>query len=142
MYILPYVLEEQKASQSEFKIQTLWLFLAQKGLTLWETDEKTPLTEDFVQKEYLIPNGFVGTMRSFTKDICLFEVDQTKTKIQDFYMWLDKGATAETTVWRPFFQITGNESYQWEEEAKKHSLGSLTVQDIWTMVLRQSTKTS
>lgn len=140
MYILPYVLEEQKASQSEFKIQTLWLFLAQKGLVLWETDENIPLTEDFVQKEYLIPNGFFGIIREFSKNICLFEVDITKTKIQDFYMWFDKAATAETTVWRPFFQITGKERYQWEDEAKKHSLGDLTVQDIWTMVLRLTTK--
>ena len=142
MYILPYVLEEQKASHSEFCIQTLWLFLAQKGKALWETDEKTPLKKDFVQKEYLIPNGFVGTMHTFTKDICLFEVDQTKTNIKDFYMWLDKSAEEDTTVWRPFFQITGNENYQWEEETKKHSLGALSVQDIWTMVLRQNTDKS
>jgi len=142
MYIVPYVLEEQKASHSEFCIQTLWLFLTQKGKALWETDEKIKITQEFVQKEYLIPNGFVGRIQSFTKDICFFEVDQTKTNIKDFYMWLDKGAEEDTMVWRPFFRITGNESYQWEEEAKKHSLGALTVQDIWTMVLRLSTEKS
>ncbi len=141
MYILPYVLEKQKASQSEFCIQTLWLFLAKKGKVLWETDEKTNVTEDFVQKEYLEPNGFFGTMKHFTNTICLFEVDPTKTNIKEFYMWCDKDVKEEDTVWRPFFKITGHESYAWEEQEMKHSFGSFgTCKDIWDLVLRQATR--
>ncbi len=154
MYILPYVLDKQKASQSEFCIKTLWLFLSQRGKSLWETDETTPLTREFVQDEYLTPNGFLGSIREFNETFCLFEVDQTRTNIKDFYMWLEKTASEEDTVWRPFFQITGNESYAWEEQAKQHILGTsgtvgtsctstgvpVTVQDIWDMVLRLPTE--
>jgi hypothetical protein len=138
MYILPYILGEQKSSQSEFSIQTLWLFLGKKGTCLWETDEQTPVTQAFVQEEYLTANGFVGRMRLFTNTLCLFEVDPNKTPIHDFYMWLDTGAKEDDTVWRPFFNIQGTkkEQYGWEEQAKEHRLGALTVQSIWDMVLR------
>lgn len=135
MYLIPYIHESNFEGQSEFKVQTLWLFLAERGTKVWQTDEDGELTQDYIIDEYFTPNDIFGRIRYFSKDICLFEVDCLKTKIEDFWMWLDEKAKEDDIVWRPFFMIQGNENYAWEEQTEKHILGSFgSIQQIWKLV--------
>jgi hypothetical protein len=135
MYLIPYIHESTFEGHSEFTSQILWLFLAEKGKSVWQTDEEGELESSFVMNEYFIPNGMYGTIRTFTKDICLFEVDCVKTKIEDFWMWLDEKVKEDDILWRPFFMIKGKDNYAWEEQAEKHSLGSFgSIQKIWSLL--------
>ncbi len=136
MYLLPYILESKLSGQSEFTSQTLWLFLAERGKAVWQTDEEGELTPSFVINEYFTPNEIYGNIRHFTKDICLFEVDCMKTRIEDFWTWLDEKAKEDDIVWRPFFMIQGKDNYAWEKQAEKHMLGTFgSVQQIWEILL-------
>jgi hypothetical protein len=135
MYLIPYIHESKFEEHSEFKTQILWLFLAERGTKVWQTDEEGEITQSFVINEYFTPNDIFGTIRHFTNDICLFEVDCMKTKIEDFWMWLDEKAKEDDILWRPFFNIHGKDNYAWEEQAEKHMLGSFgSVQQIWNLV--------
>ena len=125
MYILPYY----KIQKGDLHI--LWLFLTKQGTTIWETDieDGKNVTLDFVKKEYLIPNGFVGKYSSIkNKNIVLCEM--STVNFDDYYLYTDTNAADE--VWRPFFMVC---DAGWEQEGKKIKLGTFgTLQNVWDLV--------
>jgi hypothetical protein len=139
MFIVPYYLETI-ASQSEFKLTTLWVFLRENGTKVWETDEKKPTTE-FILNEYLIPNGLYGEVKYVKENALYFEVDTTKTKIQNFYNWIDEEVSeGNSEVWRPFFYVSdtdlSKQHWGWKEMTDNISLDSFgSIQQIWDIVL-------
>ncbi len=139
MFLVPYYLERTQ-SHSEFKLTTLWLFLMKNGTTIWETDEKKP-TRDFVINEYFIPNGLYGKVKCIKDNTLYFEVDITKTKVQNFYNWIDEEVNSESLeVWRPFFYVSDDDytkqSWGWKEMTETISLGSFgSMERIWETVL-------
>ncbi len=142
MFILPYVLEDYKQGSSEFSIRTLWLFLTQNGTALWETDEKGKLSHDFVVREYLHANGFYGKVKCVKQNTMFFEVDSSKTNMDNFYIWTDEGLTEDSEVWRPFFYLTescsapSQQHWGWKEQTQSIRLGRFgTLDAIWDIVL-------
>lgn len=136
MFIVPYYIETTK-SQFEFKLTTLWLFLTNEGTTVWETDEKKP-TADFILREYLTPNGFYGKVKCIKENTLYFEIDTEKTKIQNFYNWIDDLTNEE--VWRPFFYVSDNDfsknCWGWKEMNETNMLGSFgSIERIWEIIL-------
>lgn len=137
MYILPYYIETFSQS-SKLSFQTLWLFLSKQGNAVWETDEKGAVDPEIVVRDYLQPNGFHGTIKCVKDNALYFEVDKTKTNVQNFYNWIDDEAEEETDVWRPFFWIADelNEAWGWKEEAQQLTLGSFgSIDRVWDVVL-------
>ncbi len=110
------------------------------GTTIWETDEKKP-TRDFVINEYFIPNGLYGKVKCIKDNTLYFEVDITKTKVQNFYNWIDEEVNSESLeVWRPFFYVSDDDytkqSWGWKEMTETISLGSFgSMERIWETVL-------
>jgi hypothetical protein len=135
MYILPYVLEDYKQSNSEFAIRTLWLFLTQQGTALWETDEKGKVSNSFVVKEYLHANGIYGTVKCVKHNTLFYQVDTKKTNLDNFYMWNDESGNDE--VWRPFFWIREEQQHWgWKEQTQQVTFGNFGSLDmIWTTIL-------
>ena len=126
MLLLPYVLHKVSHEKAQFQMWILWVFLTNGGTHVWETDEETP-DQEFVVSEYLEPNGFLGTVKLFTKNVCLYEIDPAKTNFSDFYLWNDflrknEEIPAGCDIWRPFFWIGTRElgrkdEWQWDNEA-------------------------
>jgi hypothetical protein len=142
MFIVPYYMKTTN-SQFEFKLTTLWLFLTNQGTSVWETDEKKP-TADFIVREYLTPNGFYGKVKCVKENTLYFEVDTEKTKIQNFYNWIDSDDENKNfeEVWRPFFYVSDSDyskqNWGWKEMNETNSLGSFgTVQRIWEVILNE-----
>jgi hypothetical protein len=142
MYILPYYLERTSQTQTEFSLQTLWLFLTEQGTALWETDEKKKVTPEFIVREYLTPNGIYGTVKCVKENTLFFEVDISKTKINNFYNWIDDEVNSDSEVWRPFFYISDKDMnsakqfWGWKEQTEIISFGSFgSLHKIWDVVL-------
>jgi hypothetical protein len=96
MYLLPYV------KQSGIYI----LFLTDGGMRLWESD--APCTPEEAVREYFEPNGLYGVVKPCKRDdVILFEVNTKRTRLSDFWHWLDDGAPAGADLWRPFFLLEG-----------------------------------
>ena len=139
MYIIPYFLTESKKG-SHFYIKTAWVFLKNGGMTVWETDEAT-CTEKFILENYLTPNGFFGKITKRTKTSVFFQIDTTKTILNDFYSWSDflkKEAEIPNTadMFRPFFWVDSEDNkdddWGWHEECKDVSFGKFgTLADLW-----------
>ena len=93
------------------------VFLADGGKQIWEIDEA--LAPEECVREYFEANGLWGTLRpSPRKDVLLFEVDTTKTRLVEFYSSVDEFVPAGADVWRPFFWLEGG-----EPERQQISLG-------------------
>ena len=98
MFLVPYI---RKSGLS-------LVFLSDGGKRLWETEE-TLVPEEYV-KEYFEPNGLRGRLRSSPrKDVILFEVDTSTTRLEEFYSMLDETVPMGADVWRPFFWLEGAE---------------------------------
>lgn len=110
MFLIPYV---RKSGLS-------LVFLSDGGKRIWETaaEDETLEPEEFV-REYFESNGLWGSVRpSPRKDVLLFEVDTTKTRLVEFYSSVDEFVPAGADVWRPFFWLEGG-----EREREMMSLG-------------------
>jgi len=114
MFIIPYYISSLRSDSKEkenFKLTTAWIFMAKGGAKFWETDEAT-LNEKEVVELYLNPNGLCGKVFCVKDNIMYFEVDRVKTRLGDFYNWvdfLDKGESipSDLDVWRPFILVNG-----------------------------------
>ena len=65
----------------------------------------------------------------------------TKTKIQNFYNWIDDLAETILEVWRPFFYVSDSDlskqHWGWKEMTDTIILGSFgSVEQIWNIVLK------
>ena len=141
MYILPYILKQPKASSSNFNLWTAWVFMAAGGKEVWKTDEDVISTEQILA-DYLIPNGFVGTVKKVVPgEYLLFEVDMEKSDIGNLYTWsefLDKQEEVPgyCNIFRPFIwvgetKIGEKDDWGWYEECEQISVGPMgTVADV------------
>ena len=146
MYIVPYYLT--KNDSEDFRLWTAWVFMAKGGSKLWETDEPT-LTQAQVEKTYLQPNGIYGRVVSLKENTLYFEVDTTKTRLQDFYNWTDFLEKCEEVpqnmeLWRPilwlsdFDKVPGEkDGWGWGGEVKNTFMN--TIWNTLSKVLREET---
>lgn len=144
MFIVPYILEPYHTSKSEFKIWITWIFMANGGKTVWETDEKDIGPEE-VLKVYLKGNNLFGTLTACTQNVMLYEIDTKKTKFADFYNWNDilsgkLAASTDTEVWRPWMWIGESrfgekDTWGWKDEVEEISLGKFgSVNRLWKLL--------
>ena len=132
MYILPYIRKQQDAPSS-LPLTQLWLFLANGGRQVWQTDSGDSDPKVIV-REYLEANGLYGT--PYVKGDCLYyAIDSNRTNIQSFYNWLDDGVE-ELEVWRPFFWLgTSGPSaahWGWSELVEGISFGLFgSLERVW-----------
>ena len=138
MFIIPYYIETKQLEN--FKITKAWIFMAKGGTKYWETEEPT-LTKAQVIQSYLQPNGIYGTVKCVKGNTLYFQVDQSSTKLADFYTWtdfLDKGQPIphELDVWRPFLWVcdtnvepSRKDIWGWDEEVK-----DMAIQKFWEAV--------
>jgi len=118
MFIVPYYIV--KHDSEDFRLWTAWVFMAKGGTKLWETDEPT-LTQAQISESYLEPNGIYGKPICIKENTLFFNVDTTKTQIQDFYIWtefLEKSEEIPQTVdvWRPILWLSDFNSYPGEKD--------------------------
>jgi hypothetical protein len=146
MFILPYILQGPQKSSTESSLTVAWIFTLHGGNGIWETDEEL-LSEEYIVQEYLEPNGFYGQSKGILENCLVYEVDPSRTKLSDFYMWSDflgKGQAPPEgcDVWRPFFwvgnsQLGEEDSWGWETQARELSLGKFgTADKIWKLIGR------
>ena len=136
MFIVPYMIRE-KASNSEFKTWTAWIFMKDG---LWETEEGEKA--DNIVREYLEPNGLKGRLVGVKGNCLLFEVDPSLTQIGDFYSWEDSvngTLPANSHYWRPFIWCGGEfavaDDWGWAEECSQVGLGKFgSVLDLWEVL--------
>jgi len=144
MYIVPYYLT--KNDSEDFRLWTAWVFMAKGGTKLWETDEPT-LTQAQVETTYLQPNGIEGRVVSLKENTLYFEVDTTKTRLQDFYNWMEFLEKCEEIpqnidLWRPilwlsdFDKVPGEkDGWGWGGEVKNTFMN--TIWNSISQVLRE-----
>ena len=142
MFIIPYILQPAKISQTEFALSTLWVFMSDGGKTIWETDEDT-CSEEEILEEYILANGFKGRALGVKDGCYLFEVDDETTKLSEFYSWTDftkKEEEPSGYTWRPFFWIddaepSNSDNWGWEKEADGMSIEKFgTVKRLWDLL--------
>jgi hypothetical protein len=142
MFILPYYYQKPKISTTGFTFSTVWIFTADGGTSLWQTDEET-LTEQSILEEYLEPNGFVGQSKGIFENCLIFEIDPKQTNLSDFYTWTDflgKGQVPPQScdVWRPFHWVSDSQeddSWGWTSQAEQLSLGKFgSLAKIWKLL--------
>ncbi len=114
MKLVPFILTQKK--NGLFTISKLSLFLSHAGKSLWQTEESGLLSQDTLQEEYLLPNGFpVDHMEiDKAKRIAYVQVDKGKMNLSDFYTWeeaLTKPDKPE--CWRHFYFIQDKEGADW-----------------------------
>lgn len=114
------------------------------GKEIWESNLSD---KNSIIKECFDENNIYGShMQTARKDVFLYQVDTTKTCIDEFYTWKDMlaGTSCEAEVWRPFFWI-GSQMYGetdewgWEDELKTLKLGRFGSIDTLWKVLRHPT---
>lgn len=126
MFICPYVLKKEKS------IWTAWIFLTDGGKTLWKTDEETLNTQEILD-QYLIPNGFHGTVKCVKDTILYYEVNAEC--MDTFYTWHDylkTGILPSQDIWRPFLLYTEDPEAWMAEIHSKTDL--LFLEDFWGFV--------
>lgn len=144
MHLIPYFLHRASAEKSQFQMWILWVFLPQGGTHVWQTDEESP-SQEFVVQEYLEPNGFLGKVKSFDSNLCLYEIDPLKTKFSDFFLWTEflkanKEIPPTCDIWRPFFwigtrELGAQDEWCWKEETESLMLSSFgSVSTLWDTI--------
>lgn len=112
MKLLPFFLTEK--TKHTFHMQTLSLFLAFAGKSVWVTDEPGILSQKTILEDYCEPNGFFVKKITIQKDIAFLEIDPLKTNLSDFYTWeeaLRKPTKPE--CWRHFYFLQDKEGSDW-----------------------------
>jgi hypothetical protein len=137
MFIIPYYIEESK-SKAGFKMWKAWVFLANGGKEIWETDEDCSAQE--VIEEYLTPNGFTG--KTLEKNGCLLMTIDKSTDFSELYTWKEflqqeKGVPA-VPVLKPFFWIGDTpgivDDWGWNEQCESVNLGRFgSLAKLWDM---------
>lgn len=144
MFILPYILQPSQKSSTDFTLTVAWIFTIHGGTGIWETDEEL-LSEEQVIKEYLEPNGFYGVSKGIVDGCLMYDVNPSRTKLSDFYMWSDflgKGQPPSTgcDVWRPFFWLGNSEvgqedAWGWSAQASELCLGKFgSSAKLWKLI--------
>jgi hypothetical protein len=144
MFILPYILQPPQKSSTDFTLRVAWIFTIHGGGGIWETEEEL-LSEEKVIQEYLEPNGFYGVSKGIIENCLVYEVDPSRTKLSDFYMWSDfigKGQPPSEgcDIWRPFFwlgdsQLGEDDAWGWESQTTEVSLGKFgSVSKVWELL--------
>jgi hypothetical protein len=119
MKLVPYIYT-QGVSESGLTIHKISVFLTRGGTAIWQTDEVGPQSEEFLQEEYLLPNGLYSRSCSIDKikDIAWVEIDVTKTNLADFYTWTEvltnpKVAAAKPECWRSYYFFIDTDTNHW-----------------------------
>jgi hypothetical protein len=139
MKVVPYIYT-QSSTDAGLKIHKINVFLSRGGSAIWQTDETGPLTETFIQEEYLIPNGLISRSVRLdqTKGIAWIEVDTDKTKLSDFYTWAEvlknpTIAASKPECWRPYYFFVDADQNDWwtprelSVEAEVQDLGNSSI---------------
>lgn len=150
MFIIPYYLDEPIQQQSpkvgggaaaptttEFKLWKAWVFLANGGKQVWETDEPCSVKE--VVANYLIPNGFLGEVVHSTSTCVYFKIDKSMD-FSNLYTWKEflerTEDIADVPVLRPFIWVGHTpgvkDDWGWSEQCAEVSLGKYgTLEMLW-----------
>jgi hypothetical protein len=140
MFIIPYYLDETVKSSSEFKLWKAWVFLANGGKQVWETDEPCSVKE--VVDNYLTPNGFLGTVVHSTKTCVYFKIDKSMD-LSNLYTWkefLEKAEdVADVPVLRPLIWVGDKpgvkDDWGWSEQCAEVSLGKYgSLEKLWERI--------
>lgn len=152
MFIIPYYLDEtiqsspkvgggaEAPTTTEFKLWKAWVFLANGGKQVWETDEPCN-TQETIDK-YLTPNGFVG-QHTFYKGSLYFKMDKSMN-LTDLYSWKEFLEKAEdipdVPVLRPLLWVGDKpgvkDDWGWSEQCAQVSLGKYgTLEKLWERIV-------
>jgi hypothetical protein len=131
MFILPFI--HKVVNQQSFDINIV-KFLTIAGKGLWEEEKIVR-----VDKDILNPNDIYrkGKPIKLDKLLRLYEVDEIKTNISDFYMWdeIEKDDN-ETFCWRTYYIITGDKGISWLDIPDDEKLGNYKLKDLINAVVR------
>lgn len=140
MFIIPYYIEDPVESKATFKMWKAWVFLANGGTMIWETDG--PCTADEAIANYLQPNGFVGNTRYHKKTDCLY-MNIKGMDFSDVYTWTEflKEDTdiPNEFILRPFVWVGESpglvDDWGWREQCEKVSLGKFgNLATLWDRI--------
>jgi hypothetical protein len=120
MFIIPFY-----RALDNVQLRIIWIFATNNGKSIWKTDEKKP-TVNYVIKEYLEPNGFIGNYKLIENTLF---VEMNRIDFNEYYKYTDSLPEGVKEVWKPFFL---SPEADWEEEADKISLGDFgSVKHLW-----------
>lgn len=106
MYIVPYYTHKRKGDlTNSIELTVAWVFMKEGGRKIWKTDGNDTNIESIIQ-EYLVENGFFGNVKEVIQDTIYYEIDTTKTQVDNYYRWLEDD-TEEMDIWRPWFLVEG-----------------------------------
>jgi hypothetical protein len=107
MYIIPYYTVNKKV-HTNIDVRVVWIFMSNNGMNYWRTEDSDAKksVKDVVQ-EYCIENGFVGNVKAIENGKIYYEIDLEKTKVNNFYRWLENNIPEDADLWRPFFLFEG-----------------------------------
>jgi hypothetical protein len=97
MFIVPFIIRDSPPSILQWNLQPISLFLDNRGRALCTTD---------CPAEWLSINGIIADSTWTHKDVMYAMVNQTKTKLSDFYSFeqLTKSQSKGTEeCWRTFY---------------------------------------
>ena len=138
MFILPYYIEEPVQSKAGFQLWKAWVFLANGGKQVWETDEDC--SEKEVIDGYLTPNGFFG--KTVKKGDCLLIQISKNTDFSELYTWKEfleaEKDVPNVPVLRPLFWVGEHpgmlDDWGWKEQCEV-SLGRFgTLAKLWECI--------
>jgi hypothetical protein len=143
MFLLPFYTTKSEVKDL-FQFHTAWIFMLQGGSQIWETEEAN-LTFDEIDRLYFKPNGLSGKLFSIHENIVLYEIDQTQTKLSDFYVWnefLSKEEPISQTkdIWRPFFYLdtVDTDNWDWKQQTETIIFPKFgSIQKFWKLYFLQ-----
>ena len=113
MYIIPYYTVTKKV-HNNIDVKVVWIFMNNNGLNYWRVEEAdVKKTTKEIVKEYCIENGLIGNVKVIENGKLYYEIDLEKTKIDNFYKWMEDKIPEDADLWRPFFIF---EEYEIENE--------------------------
>lgn len=114
MKLIPYFLT--KRSLKELEAIRLSVFLSHAGKSLWKTEESGMLSEKQIREDYLDPNGLDAKhiVLDANAQAAWIYVDETKTKISEFYSWEEALASPQKPeCWRNVYWMRDAQGCHW-----------------------------
>ena len=138
MFIIPFT--HNKRNGPNNTIIDIIKILTIGGDNLWDEDT-TPVKD--IDKNILIPNGLIKSEKKITplsgiNDIIyLCEIDESKTNMDDFYIWTEIPLSdTNTFCWRKFNIIRGDDGNLWLPVPDFEKIGDYRLQDIISGILK------
>ena len=116
MYIIPFYTKKKDGEiTNTISLTVAWVFMKNGGKQIWKTEKEDESIKTVVQ-EYLVENGFIGNVRDIVENCLFYEIDTQKTKMDNFYRWLEDESIDETVdIWRPWFFFTGSNELEYHQ---------------------------